>query len=289
MIAGLFQRLIRGSSTFRHEPDWDRAAGVGWQDRIMSIAVTDRFHAKQGRSIGRCRLRSEDDELTVYLKRHYVLPRWRGVLASLTPFRAWSPGMQEWQHLAWAKSQGLPVPRAVAAGEWVGPWGRLRGFLAVEELSGMIPLHEAIPTACRSLAPVAFARWKRGLVTEMVRLTRALHDRHRFHKDLYFCHFYVPERLTKFVPETWQGQLVVIDLHRLSRHRWTSALWLVKDLAQLLYSSEVEGVTARDRLRFWRAYRGRRRWDWLDVVVRWKGRRYRGHNRKRLMVARQAA
>ena len=55
-------------------------------------------------------------------------------------------------------------------------------------------------------------------------------------------------------------QAVMIDLHRLSRHRVTAKWWQVKDLAQLMFSSEVEGVTAYDRVRFWRLYRVAKRY-----------------------------
>ena len=85
------------------------------------------------------------------------------------------------------------MPRPVAAGQLAGPWFKLQGFLAVEELHGMLPLHQAVPLASCRLPPAEFARWKRGLVGELARLARELHRRRVFHKDFYFCHFYIPE------------------------------------------------------------------------------------------------
>jgi heptose I phosphotransferase len=95
---------------------------------------------------------------------------------------------------------------------------------------------------------------------------------------------YIPEGDTRTLPR-WQGRVHLIDLHRLGRHPWTWRLWQVKDLAQLLYSSEIPGVDARDRLRFWRAYLGpkRRTWTgrWLRRLVIAKWQRYRNHNNRR--------
>ena len=145
----------------------------------------------------------------------------------------------------------------------------------------MLPLHEAIPAAARSLDPGTFARWKRGLAREVARLARALHDRQRFHKDLYLCHFYVAEEETRRLPE-WTGRVRLIDFHRLGHHRRARLWWRAKDLAQLFYSSRVEGVTARDRLRFWRAYHGGRRLARAARGLRWLVRlrawRYGRHN-----------
>jgi heptose I phosphotransferase len=280
----LWQRLRHGARLIFKQPDWDRFAGDGWPDRIMAEDVTDRLHVKQGRSIGRLVLYGGGGGLSVYLKRHYRLPLWQGVLATLLPGRAWSPGLQEWQHLCWARAQGLPVPRPVAAGQFVGPRFRLQGFLAVEELHGMLPLHQAVPLAATRLDPPTFARWKRGLTEELARLARELHRRSVFHKDLYFCHFYIAEEVTRREPDHWVGRVTMIDLHRLARHRLTSLWWQVKDLAQLLYSSEVAGVTARDRVRFWKLYRAG--WaaapgDWLRPLIRLKWLLYRRHNRRR--------
>ena len=65
----------------------------------------------------------------------------------------------------------------------------------------------------------------------------------------------------------------------------------MKDLAQLLYSSEVPGVDARDRLYFWRMYRGpgpRRPADrLLERLVLFKWGRYRRHNARQKAQARR--
>jgi heptose I phosphotransferase len=283
MTDTFWQRLARGVRRVRQRPDWTQFAGPDWEERIMAMPVTDRFHAKQGRSIGRWIVEGPDRNLAVYLKRHYRLPRWRGLLAAFWPDAGWSPALQEWRHLEWAKAKGLPVPAALAAAEYIGPWGRLQSVLAVEELAGMVPLHEAIPAAAQRLDPRTFGDWKRGLAVEMAHLTRELHRRRCFHKDLYLCHFYVrPEELP--APAEWVGRVHLIDLHRLAHHPWTWRWWQVKDLAQLLYSSVIVGVSARDRLRFWRAYLGpqQRTWStwWLRRLVLVKWRRYRRHNEK---------
>jgi heptose I phosphotransferase len=252
----------------------------------MRLEAGDRFHAKQGRSTGRVRLvDAAGREQSVYLKRHYQASWWRGWGATFFPDAALSPALHEWRSLEWARRLGAAVPRRVGAGECIGPWGRLQSFLAVEELTGMLPLDEAVPLASRRLNPSTFRRWKRSLITEIVRLTRLFHDRSSFHKDLYLCHFYIPEADTQGLPASWKGRLHLIDLHRLGHHPWTRRLWQIKDLAQLFYSSEIEGVDARDRLWFWREYLGpvRRpfRERWMRAAILHKARRYRRHNARR--------
>lgn len=279
----LWQRLSQGVRRLRQRPDWPRYVGADWPERIMATAVTDDFHAKQGRSTGRLILEAGGQQLAVYLKRHYRLPRWRGLLASIWPEHAWSPALQEWQHLEWARAQGVPVPATVAYADYIGPWGRLQSFLAVEELTGMLPLHQALPLAQERLSADLFRLWKRGLIEEVARLVRALHVKRCFHKDLYLCHFYIPGEDTERLPN-WRGRVHLIDLHRLQQHRWTWRLWQAKDLGQLLFSSENAGVDVRDRLHFWRAYlEGKgRSWSarWLRQLVLFKWRLYRRHNQK---------
>lgn len=289
MTGSLWQRLRHGVRRVREQSDWAPLVGLDWAERIMTVAVTDQFHAKQGRSTGRWIVEGNGKRLAVYLKRHYRLAWWRSILATLFPGRNWSPAMQEWEHLEWARDAGFPVPRAVAASETIGPWGRLQSFLAVEELADMLPLHEAIPLAAARLDPDAFRRWKDGLIAELGRRARALHDQRRFHKDLYLCHFFIPEKDTAHIPAAWAGRVHMIDLHRLGHHPWTWIVWQVKDLAQLLFSSAVPGITSGDREEFWKAYAAGRGRRWLRWAVALKAWRYGAHNRKSAGKARQTA
>ncbi|HWG44234.1 MAG TPA: lipopolysaccharide kinase InaA family protein [Gemmataceae bacterium] len=295
----LWRRLRHGIRRLCHRVDWPLFTGPDWADHIMDVTVTDRFHAKQGRSTGRWVLRAsaEDDarshRLAVYLKRHYELPWWQGLLATLWPRRGWSPALQEWQHLEWARQQGVPVPEVVAAAEYIGPRGKLRSFLAVEELAGMLCVNEAISLAAVRQDAALFRQWKRTLAAEMARLARMLHDRRCFHKDLYLCHFYIARDDTFAIPlDGWRGRVYLIDLHRLAHHPRTWRIWQTKDLAQLLYSSDIVGVDARDRLYFWRAYRGpeprRPGGGWLRRFVRFKWQRYRHHNARNMQARKNA-
>ncbi len=165
-----WRRLSRGWRRIAARNDWQEFFGDDWRERVMEVPVTDQFHAKQGRSTGRLVLERDGRRLAVYLKRHYRLSWWLGWLAALWPGKGWSPALQECRHLEWARRRGLPVPAPVAAGEFIGPWGRLQSFLAIEELADMLPLHLAIPRAARLLHPVDFQAWKNGLVRELARL-----------------------------------------------------------------------------------------------------------------------
>jgi heptose I phosphotransferase len=277
----LWRRLVQGTRLVWQKAEWSNFAGSDWEDRAMCMEATDDFHAKEGRSTCRVVFQANGTKLGVYLKRHYQLPWWRRLLATLFPAGGWSPAWQEWRHLRWAQRHALSFPETVAVAEFIGPWGKLQSFLAVEELTGMVRLHEAIPMAAGQLDPNSFELWKRGLIMELARVIRLLHDRRRFHKDLYISHFFIP-RHTIGETEDWRGQVYLIDFHRLSHHPFTWQLWQAKDLGQLLFSSQVAGVTPRDRLRFWHCYlQGNDRSRWLGPLVLFKDWTYRRHRARK--------
>lgn len=281
MTTTLWQRLTSQTWQVLHLPDGSRCIGPDGPEQIMAWPEGERHHDKQGRSIGRFTLSGSTGKRAVYLKRQYRLPRWTGWLATVLPARHWSPALREFENLNVVRELGVPVPAAWAAGESIGPWGRLQSFLAVEELTGMLALHEAIPLAAQRLSARALRSWKNGLIAEIARLVRRMHDAGYYHQDLYLCHFFIAECDISRPPPSWVGRVALIDFHRLLRRRWLGVWQQIKDLAQLLFSADLPSITARDRLQFWRAYRGNAERGFVARLIAWKAGQYRRHNSKR--------
>jgi heptose I phosphotransferase len=278
MSRGTFlDRLLHGTRwawTAEHHRD---RLPADLAESVMAIESSDRFHAKQGRSTARVRFDAPGGPLSVYLKRHDRLPWINRMAALVAPGGGHTPATAEWRHLERARALGIPVPDVVAAGEEVGPWGQLRGFLMVAELIGADELNRVIPLMGRTLDPLGFARFKREIIVEMAAITARLHSARSFHKDLYLCHYFLDPALPA------GHRLTLIDLHRLATHRWMPWRWRWKDLGQLLYSTMgVDGLNDRDRLRFWKHYRAALKLSWPRLearAIRAKAARYLAHNR----------
>jgi heptose I phosphotransferase len=247
---------------------------------VMTLESQDRFHAKQGRSTARVILIRTDRPLAVYLKRHFRLP-WPARLAALVdPGGKHSPAAAEWVHLDRARAMGIDVPEVVAAGEHIGPGAHLQSFVMIAELSGSEAVNELLPRLAAELDARAFATLKRRVIDEVARITATLHAARAFHKDLYLCHFFLEHDGLK---NERALRLSLIDLHRLREHSLWPDWWRWKDLGQLLFSTYgVDGITDRDRWRFWRIYRRRigiHRPRWHARMIRLRAARYLKHNR----------
>ncbi len=282
MFLKLWTRGRTGQGRFLTHPEWHDFLGHVEAAALMNMPVTDRYHAKQGRSTGRLVFHRDGRTLVVYLKRHFHFTWLERLQAWIAPQSAWSPAWLEWKHLQWAREHGIPVPDALAVGQWRGPRGRCQSYLALRELTGQLSLNEWLPHAVairpRSEAP----QWWRSLIRELARLVRIMHDAHHYHQDLYLCHFYAPLPTRDDPPRIQPGQISMIDFHRLGHHPITGFYWRIKDLAQLLYSSFLPEITDRDRWAFFRAYLNVRKFSNADRrLARWvalKAKRYLNHN-----------
>jgi heptose I phosphotransferase len=247
-----------------------KAAAADGYDALAALVPIDDFHEKQGRSTGRYRLSGGGEPVRLYLKKYMRLPWWQRWLAPIGGF----PGPRELANLERAAALGIAVPEPVVAG--ADRHHRCKSLLATRELEGYLPLHEFIPARFAAVRTHEERALKRALIERLAEVARRLHSAKLFHRDFYLCHFFIrerPQRASRF-------NLVLIDLGRLRYSKLPR--WRVKDLAQLLFSSDLPGITRTDRLRFFRCYLGLAR---LDVAARRllrrierKATRYHRHN-----------
>lgn len=239
-------------------------------DMLVALEPAGNYHEKQGRSTGLYYFDGPHGPEPIYLKKYYRiswLQRW------LAPLRRF-PGPHELERLAIAQSLGIHVPQPVFAG--ADRRHACRSLLAVRELTGFEPLHEYFPRRFSKPLSRDDVAHKRALSRRIADIARRLHRAHWYHRDFYLCHLFI--RCDSPQPEAFQ--LAMIDFGRLMAS-WRRR-WRIKDLAELLFSADVPGITRSDRLRFLKDYLGQRR---LDATARRLARRierkaqgYRRHN-----------
>ena len=224
------------------------AASVGESltdyDDVVKLPATDEYHEKQGRSTGRYHLPAGADREPVYLKKYARLPWWMRLFAPLDAF----PGPRELACLQQAQRLGVPVPEPVLAG--ADRHHACASFLALRELEGYAPLHRYIPEQFGRADRTVDLRHKRDLIARLADIARRMDAGNCYHRDLYLCHFFIRR------DEQADGgfHLALIDFLRLKcsgRSRWQ-----IKDLAQLLFASDLPGIGDRVRLRFFKLYLG---------------------------------
>ncbi len=169
-----YQSSPRSFWMIETSPVWSKTVGQVSGDVVMSWKSKDDFHAKQGRST--CRTIIGPESLPIYLKRHWQLPWPQRLQARWRPESGWSPAAIEWNNLHWARDNGFLVPEPLAMGQAVGPGFNVQSFLAIRELSGMLPLHQAVPQAYGLLNESSFRRWKQKLIEIIGQTTRRLHQ-----------------------------------------------------------------------------------------------------------------
>jgi len=98
---------------------------------------------------------------------------------------------------------------------------------------------------------------KRALIAQVANLARAMHEGGVNHRDFYLCHLRIDTGMGRAQLTAGNLRLTVLDLHRAQIRRQTPARWRIKDLGGLYFSALNIGLTARDVLRFMRAYRGK--------------------------------
>lgn len=238
--------MSRPDELFLDEPF--RALWAG-QDPFRAAA------ALQGKVLreleGRRTLRTEVGGRGYYVKLHRGVG-WGEIFKNLVTARLPVLGAeQEWLALQRLNELGVDTMKAVAFGRRGDNPARLESFIITEELAPTISLEDyCCDWPARPPAPAL----KRALIERVAEMTRRMHAGGVNHRDCYICHFLLH---TALAPTPDSLRLSLIDLHRAQvRDRPAPRRWRDKDLAALHFSTLEIGLTARDRLRFLRAYFG---------------------------------
>lgn len=201
---------------------------------------------------GRRTLRTEVAGRGYYAKLHRGVG-WGEILKNLVTARLPVLGAEhEWLAIRRLTELGVDTMKAVAFGRRGSNPARLESFIVTEELAPTASLEDY----CRDWPtnPPAPAL-KRALIARVAEMAGKMHRGGVNHRDCYICHFLLH---TEPAPSPAALRLSLIDLHRAQvRAGAAPRRWRDKDLAALHFSTLEIGLTARDRLRFLRAYFGR--------------------------------
>jgi arsenate reductase-like glutaredoxin family protein len=179
-----------------------------------------------------------------FLKQHFGVG-WREIFKNLLQWRLpVVSAKNEWRAIQHCERLGVPTLEVMGFGCRGKNPAQLQSFLLTTELTHVISLEDFCKD-WHSQPPEAML--KRGLINDVARSARLLHDNGINHRDFYLCHF--------LRDESAPHKLYLIDLHRAQIRTSTPYRWRVKDLAGLYFSSKDIGLTSRDLLRFLKEYR----------------------------------
>ncbi|KPJ62786.1 MAG: hypothetical protein AMS15_02820 [Planctomycetes bacterium DG_23] len=233
--------------------------GLGSFREIMNFKGRELHKEGQGRSVEVIELKkSNESPVRAYLKRERLsfLQALKPMIR-LRPPRA--PASREWENALLLDKKGFPVAVPIAAGV-KRFWGLgLESFSITRELSGSSSLIDFIPEVLSSFPQEKMRQFKRRLTRRLARFSRMFHGAGFHHQDFYLGHFHIS------LEEENDFRLWLLDLQRVRRLRRLSRHFLVKDLAQLNFSSlDFPIIYATDRMRFFKLYRGKHKLDKRD-------------------------
>jgi heptose I phosphotransferase len=197
---------------------------------------------------GRRTFRTEIEGSCYFVKIHHGIG-WGEIAKNLLSGRLPVLGAQnEWNAIQRLTKLGVGTMTAVAYGvRGLNP-AQQSSFLITEELAPCISLEDF----CRDWPQTPpNPALKRALIQRVADMAQRMHAGGVNHRDFYLCHFLLH---TVPTPSAGNLRLSLIDLHRAQVRANTPRRWRDKDLAALYFSALGIGLSARDRLRFLRAY-----------------------------------
>lgn len=175
------------------------------------------------------------DYIEAYIKRYKPVPVKERVksLVSLKP--GTYNAFHEWKSILAFHRHQLPTMVPIAA-------CRIKNNTCI--MTEGITDYKRASKVFASLKRSDFKR-KRTLIRKIAELAANMHKTGLAHQDFYLVHIFIKEKC--------DDEIYLIDLQRVVMHRNLSIRWVIKDLAQLLFSAR-KVVQNTDVLFFWKKY-----------------------------------
>ncbi|MCF7957614.1 MAG: hypothetical protein K9M57_04105 [Phycisphaerae bacterium] len=223
---------------------------LGSLNDIFSYSQGERLH-KAGLGVRerfRLKLKGPDGQgCTVYLKR-FGRDRLKSLVKQWLSRRSMdAAGMYDFAAAVDLARAGVPVPRPIAYGQEIGPFGEKRSFAIIEELPNAEALERLMPQWAQVKGNYKLLANRRALIGQVAALARTMHDQGYYHRDFYLAHLFLCR--DKF----GQEKICLIDLQRVFKPIIARRRWQIKDLSQLYYSAK-DYFSKTEMARFLRTY-----------------------------------
>jgi heptose I phosphotransferase len=241
----------------------------------------------KARSVIRIRIRIHGKEKFFYLKRHnleYI--GLRRLFMQLFPKWILSQGRREFENICDFRRCELPTVIPLAAGEKFVSFFWAESFLITEDFAPFISLEHLLRHHPEFLMGPEGELKKRILIKEIALLARRMHQSGLNHRDFNATHILLHYGNQSDVP-----QIALFDLQRVDRGRFLRFRWIIKTLAEVIYSLSNQIFNKEDQIYLFKSYKRKEKlgnWDHFQFFwIKRKTARIKRHTEK-IMARREA-
>ena len=181
---------------------------------------------------------------TVFLKRYDHPPKSTQLKKWITHRHRAASADFDHLHTSLLAHADILTPKVIAYGaQWQGAFEK-RSFVITEKIPNADALERRLPPCFEDRRPTANVKEKIQFIAHLADFARRFHLTGLCHRDFYLAHIFLDD----------DGQLHLIDLHRTFKPGILAKRHIVKDIAQLHYSTPGDIISRADRLRFYLRY-----------------------------------
>jgi len=144
---------------------------------------------------------------------------------------------------------GINTAKIVAYGQKLNLLCENKSFVITEQVPNANSLEQKLPEYFDRPTTGKNPARRRQFIDKLAKFIKNFHDTGFRHRDLYLCHIFCDDKEC----------FTLIDLARAFQPWLMGQRFRIKDIAQLYYSAAAKTFSRTDRLRFYKAYSGRKK------------------------------